>query len=208
MKSRPIPLIIELVVYARLLLSTGRMLKSRSIRAVVNLCVTGAILAPAAGFVGSARDECGKRVASIATCPGCGCCAVAHTDERCGCCNHAEPLRESRVATNKAECCSDDSGKEAAKSSAASQNICMCGNADREPAVPPAEERSATEQLVRTILVGSPMMVWGGSDLPTFDSSREIVLASLSSSPRRPTATWRLADLIPVATGARLSRGS
>ena len=149
------------------------MLKSRSIRVAVNLCVIGALITPVAGIRGYVQDECGEQVASTATCSGCGCCSVSHKGDRCGCCSHAGSSREVKQASASTTCCpEDDLGQSAAEETTDALGICMCGTADPSPAVPPAEGRTASELLVRTLLSGHPsLLVVHDSDAPLLATS-------------------------------------
>lgn len=171
------------------------MQKSPPIRAAVNLCVIGAILVSAAGLVGVTRGACDQEVASTETCPDCGCCAVAHAGERCGCCNHADPPRRADGDTAEMSCCAeDDTAPLATEHAANSPGICMCGKANPEPAVPPTEGRTAPEQLVRTLLEGYSAIVPPGAELSAhaFCWADATPPALLPGDAQRRFGVWRI----------------
>lgn len=149
------------------------MLKSRSIRVAVNVCVIGALIAPVAGIRVYVQDECGEQVASTVTCSGCGHCSVPHAGDRCGCCSHAGDSRQAKQASGSMACCpEEDLGQSAAEEATDALGICMCGTADPGPAVPPAEGRTASELLVRTLLLGHPsLLVVHVTDAPLLATS-------------------------------------
>ncbi|TWT35346.1 hypothetical protein KOR34_02370 [Posidoniimonas corsicana] len=187
------------------LLSTGRMLKSRSTRAAVTLCVIGAFIvssAGRAGILGTERSACGEHAASNATCPGCGCCEVALSGDRCGCCSQPAPRRDERLEAPEAGCCSDDMAveahgdavAEAPEDSSEHLTICMCGEAPALPTAPPAEGRLASEQLVRTLIVGCPSAIELDVDpLPIVAQPRGSTPPSLShGDAQRCLSVWRI----------------
>lgn len=170
------------------------MLKSRAIRAAVNLCLIGALLAPAAGFASLAWEKCGEQVASNAKCPGCGCCAVADSGGRCGCCDRTAVPRQKRAEIHHSACCADELAEEASLLATNAPTLCLCGNADPAPAVPPAKGLTATEQLIRTLLVGSPAVVGMGPAASAFAScwDNSAVPRLLPRDAQRRLGVWRI----------------
>lgn len=135
------------------------MLKSRSIRLAVSLCVTVALLLPLAGLSAGSRTRCDEQVASTATCPGCGCCAVPKSGEMCCCCGHEQSPPPEQAVSQHASCCPDQPAASAEREPrSASPGICMCGSSDCEPAVPVPDGRTTTQQLVAKLLTSSPLI--------------------------------------------------
>lgn len=181
--------------HTHFLLSTGTMLKSRSIRVAVNLCVIGAILVSMAAMAGGVRDRCGNQFASKQTCPGCGCCAVLDHGVRCQCCDNAQPTGDRQPGSSQMACCSKkQSATVKPDRNTGVPGICMCGKSVPQPAVPSRHGRTATEQLVPTCLPGYPMSVSIGLDLTPRASLWEDSAPSLllPRDAQRRLCVWRI----------------
>lgn len=120
------------------------MIKSRSIRIAVNLCVTVALLLPGSSFGNSLTSPCELNASSEAKCKGCGHCSVSSPGQRCGCCC------KKKDTSHQESGCQSSSRSLAAKknNSGSSQGVCLC-KADKQPAIPASQCRSLFEQILQ-----------------------------------------------------------
>jgi len=127
-------------------------LKSRSIRSAVNLCVTVALLLPGGGIQAAAAETCCSS-ASTAKCEGCGRCQVSTAGERCGCCAKQQANTAPKKTTQRRSCChrSTPEPAKAAEQTTEATHLCLCGS-EPAPAAPAPQGRSTTEQLVKLLL--------------------------------------------------------
>ena len=124
------------------------MVKYRSIRIAVNLCLTGAFLLPGTSFGKSPAPACDSTASKSEKCEGCGQCTVSSSGERCGCCcqkpappAHHHGWHASHVADHVKQ-----------SKAGTSHGVCFCGT-DPQPAAPASQSRAFAEQLVKVRLI-------------------------------------------------------
>ncbi len=165
------------------------MLKSRSIRIAVNLCVTVALLMPGnvSGMVGS--DSCAVDASKPASCSRCCHCSINEPGERCGCC-----CKKPAPRADEANCCKSRSSQQASKPSPPSyQGICTCA-AEQRPGAPAPQGRSILEQLVQIRSMGCGDLITTPCD-PKFSLIAEDRFSSPALLPRdslRLLCIWRI----------------
>lgn len=175
------------------------MLKSRSVRLAVNLCVIVALLLPSSGGQPASAAECGP-TASTEVCEGCGRCHVSHRGEHCGCCckRHSakspSKLADKGISDGKSCCHTPDTKLPRDKQQAEpSKVLCLCGG-QSTPAVPAQQNRSASERLVKLLSLGPvvsgvPLALDGNSPV----LSRPNAPASLSPHEvQQRLCVWRI----------------
>ena len=158
------------------------MLKSRSIRLAVNLCVIGALLLPGDAFLpvfgqSAIESSCESSASNEPTCEGCGHCQVSKPGDRCGCC---------------AKCHQELDAKDVDRTAA--EGVCLCGS-DSLPAVPVTPSRSTSEEVVRLLVcssvkgsfeaAGSVSLVFSGGHSPA-------PLSLLPRDSQRRLCVWRI----------------
>ena len=186
------------------------MLKSRSIRVAVNLCVIGVLLMPSGGMTVANAANCDSLASSEATCSGCGHCQVSKPEERCGCCKreHQESSQAAIAASTEGGCCHSQNPlqKTAAAGVHESPNrdlskknspheyegVCLCASAP-QPAVPPSPNRLTNEQLVKLLLLDVMGFAENDSAPPHFSMERFSVAPSFESrDSQRRLCVWRI----------------
>ena len=167
------------------------MLKSRSIRIAVNLCVTGSLLLPGGGIGLAGTVSCHASASTMEKCAGCGRCSVSEKSLRCDCCSRTRQAAVAQLTSSQARGCCHPTPDQATSDAAMPEKdhgICICG-LDPQPARPVPNDRSETEQHVKLLLASATVAFvvttddrtllasHGGSHSPTFsprDSQRQL----------------------------------
>ena len=173
------------------------LIKSRSVRIAVNVCVIGSLLVPNAALGTAFASDCDSAVASIHKCEGCGHCSVASSDDRCGCCrkNSARSAESTKTCCTKEKCCGTSAAALSADDDSTETEVdsCQCGRSP-QPSTPPPPTRSAAEELTEILSVSAVMYVCHVHGETQF-SSQELDFVPLSLVPRdsqRHLCVWRI----------------
>lgn len=162
------------------LLSAVTVLKSRSIRIAVNVCVIGALLFPGVGYRTAFSAECDAVVSGTAKCHGCGNCPVSYPGESCGCCCSKPATRPVAVRPSESKrCCKHSSSPPAQEKEASSEHlgVCLCGQ-QPQPKAPVPQNRSGPERLIQ-VLVTMPAF----DDLPVDNMTRGSLIEQATGPP-------------------------
>lgn len=163
------------------LLSAVTVLKSRSIRIAVNVCVIGALLLlPSSGYRTTSAADCDAAVSGTATCQGCGNCSVSKSGESCGCCCRKPTTRPAKVKPSESKgCCKHSSSSPAQSEEASSEHlgVCLCGQ-QQQPKAPAPQNRSGPERLIQ-VLMNAPAV----DDLPVDNMTRGSLVEQVAGPP-------------------------
>ena len=173
------------------------LIKSRSVRIAVNVCVIGALLVPNAALGTAFASDCDSAVASTQKCVGCGRCSVANAGDRCGCCRKtpAHSAEPAKTCCSARSCCSRSAGTLSADkdSTEAEVDSCQCGRSP-QPTTPPPPTRTAAEKLTELLSVSAVIYISLVHDEAQF-SSQELEFVPLRLRPRdtqRHLCVWRI----------------
>ncbi|QDU57918.1 hypothetical protein Pan181_41410 [Aeoliella mucimassa] len=170
-------------------------MKSRSFRLAVNLCVTGALLLPAAGLPAATRMDCEAQPAESTTCQGCGCCAVNGPDDRCCCCGPPKQATAKPEQDLAKSCCEQESLNTEQKDVAPELlDVCTCGLSDRVPAIPSPEQQPVAQQLVlKLTMVGDSLALCNDEACKLPTGRQESLSATLlSDGAQQRLCVWRI----------------
>lgn len=169
-------------------------LKSRSIRNAVNLCVTVALMLPGSGIQLATAASC-ESGASIQICEGCNHCQVRTAGQRCVCCANQQTVTIPNEPSRRRSRCNRPKAEPAkvAEQPPKAKRACFCGR-EPQPAVPASQGRSTTEQLVKLLLM-TPTLDPALVAEEEFAASTQRFSVPPSFSPRdsqRRLCVWRI----------------
>ncbi len=173
------------------------LIKSRSVRIAVNVCVIGALLVPYTALGATLTSACDSAIASTHKCEGCGRCSVANTGDRCSCCQKrpARNAKPDKTCCIKQKCCNSSTAALSANMDSTQSEIgsCQCGRRP-QPTTPPLPTRSAAEKLNELLSVSAVIHVCHVDGEAQF-STQDLEIIPLTLLPLdslRHLCVWRI----------------